>query len=104
MVPRLVFSSTCGLAATATVLLHKRAQIAPRNFLIPFSLLRIGFDAALEARPSDLLFCCSFVYDPPLAAFLDPVLALVHLVGEVAAGVILIEGGYRNFFFARIEQ
>src|SRR3990172_1131866 len=104
MMPRSVLSSTCGLAAMATVPLNKRAQIAPNSFFITYPSMRVWIYSALEPRPSDLLLRRPLVYDPPLAAFLDPVLAFLHSVGEIAAGVILFESGHRDFFLARIEQ
>src|SRR5205823_4421806 len=46
----------------------------------------------------------SFVNDLPRAAFLHPVLALAHAVGEIAAGVVLIESNDGEPLFAGIQE
>jgi hypothetical protein len=46
----------------------------------------------------------SFVNDFPLAVFAQPVLALLHLVVQIVAAVILLEGDDDDFFLARIAE
>ena len=46
----------------------------------------------------------SFVNDFPLAVFTQPVLALLHLVVQIVAVVILVKGHDDDFFLARIAE
>src|SRR5690348_4622108 len=46
----------------------------------------------------------AFVQDAPLPALANPVLALAHLVGEVAARVILVERDHGQVVAAGVEE
>src|SRR4051794_3011771 len=93
--PMLVFSSTCGLAAMAAVLTANAASNAKSFFMVFYWRLGklrcyvkpVG-GPRRELRPAS---GAAFGQNPPAAFFMQPVLALLHLVIQIAARVILVK-------------
>src|ERR1700720_4853032 len=99
MAPRLVLISTCGLAANAPPL-SISAQTSHKNVFIEFP--RSGL--MNSTRSGRCLLCGALKHDAPFVVFPDPVLALHHAIGEVAACVVLLKCRHGHFVLAGIER
>src|SRR6476661_6911255 len=100
MGPRLVFISTRGFWANAVAQVSSRERASDAASFM--RVLRQVAGAGAPARTTGS--GGAFVDDAPAAAFVDPVLALLHHVGKAARLVLLVEGHDHHRLFARVAE
>src|SRR5262245_6726232 len=100
--PMLVFSSTCGFAASAPAD-ASRARAQAMSLFMGLASVAVIFRGPAESRRL-AGSSRAFVEDARAAVFPYPVLALAHLAREVAARVVLVEAHHGEIVPPGVEE